>query len=87
MVIPFTREFQQERLPGIPESIDILDWEKQEVNAAAASFMDEIFAAGDDVNRLLQIASWSQQFMELWAAINLSALDKATKANGGRRES
>jgi hypothetical protein len=85
MVIPFRP--MQERLPGMPEPFDMLPWEIREVDGAAATFMDEIISAGENVDRLLQIAEEAKRFMELWACINLSALDRASRATGARRES
>jgi hypothetical protein len=85
MVIDARHSFapKQEPLPGMPEAFDILEWEIREVDGAAGTFMDEIVSA-QSVDRLLEIAEQAQKFMEMWAYLNLSALDRATRMNKER---
>ena len=79
MVIPFSRELVQERLPGMPEPpFDPLPWEIREVDGAVATFMDEIITS-KTVERDLEIARLAGACAMQLLAIESSALDRANR--------
>ena len=78
MVIPFSRELVQERLPGMPEPFDPLPWEIREVDGAVATFMDEIVTSRS-VERDLEIARLAGACAMKLLAIESSALDRANR--------
>ena len=78
MVIPFSRELVQERLPGMPEPFDRLPWEVREIDSAVATFMDEIVTSRS-VERDLEIARIAGTCAMQLLAIESSALDRANR--------
>lgn len=75
---------QQEQLPGIPESIDLVPWEVREIDGAIATFMDEIITA-KTVSRCLELKRVIEECALKLLALESSALERADRLVGGGR--
>ena len=75
MVIPFSRELVQDRLPGMPEPFDHLPYAIRESESAQATIIDEIVTA-KSLDRLEQLRREVQVQAVKWLAVESAILDR-----------